>query len=44
MPKSTEQPQDEAAVVEATGGPVFEPYEFPRRRLGCLARDCEGAS
>jgi molybdopterin-dependent oxidoreductase alpha subunit len=36
MPKSTEQPQDEAAVVEATGGPVFEPYESPAGGWGAL--------
>src|SRR3984957_14403895 len=36
MPKSTEQPQDEAAVVEATDGPVFEPYESPAGGWGAL--------
>ena len=37
MPRTTKsQPQDEAIVVEPTGGPVFEPYNSPAGGWGAL--------
>ena len=37
MPRTTKpQPQDEAIVVEPTGGPVFEPYDSPAGGWGAL--------